>query len=69
MGKQVEGLKEAALAFEIALEYDYCPDSKAIGEVQEMFPDATESTLEKYRGLRSDEIANRLVRLIRELAQ
>lgn len=57
-------LKDAAMAYKIAREWDYCPSPKQIREVNESFPRATSEVLDEFQGMRPDEIVNRILELI-----
>jgi len=51
--KKIKELKEAASAYEAALEYDYCPDNEYYNE--------------DYWGSRPDEIAKDIINIINKL--
>jgi hypothetical protein len=58
MEKKIEELKKARKAYELALEYDYCPSEGKSG----FDPDT-----EEYSGLRPDEIAGAIMRMIENI--
>ena len=60
-------LKEAALAYRVACEYDYCPGSEEHKSVTKEICKIKKSTLDRWQGLRPDEIVGSICNLIKEL--
>lgn len=56
----MDELKELAIAYELACEFDYCPDNLA--EARRFYgKKVTQSILDKHSGSRPDELARMLV--------
>ena len=71
MEEKVLKLKLLSIAYQSALEYDYCPESEKANEIKEDYHFASkysisdiEQSLNEYSGKRPDEIANKIMPLI-----
>lgn len=73
---KIEHLKELALAREVALSYDYVPESEDVDEVHELLTEGLEihvdlydlqDILNKYSGWSPGEIENTAFNIINEL--
>ncbi len=68
--KKIKELKIAALAYEIANNYDYCQESDMVDDILENFNFNKEDVIlacNEYSGSRPDEIADNIIRLINSL--
>lgn len=57
-------LKELAIAYTLACEFDYCPDTDQYEEAKEYFGEFDLSILINNSGRRPDEIASHIIGLI-----
>jgi hypothetical protein len=57
-------LKELAIAYSLACEFDYCPDEDRYDEAKEYFGEFDESVLIQNSGRRPDEIASHIIGLV-----
>lgn len=67
---EIKELKIAALAYEIANNYDYCQESDMVDDILEIMDADKEDIIlacNEYSGSRPDEIANKIIRLINKL--
>ncbi len=63
---KIQALKDLAEAYELAQEFDYCPDSK--DEAEEFLGRSVrQAVIDNYSGNRADEIARMIVQKVREL--
>lgn len=66
MEDTTQTLKDLAMAYELANEFDCCPDNKASADGY-LGQDVPVHVLQNYSGLRPDEIANRIIKTIKKL--
>lgn len=67
LNKNIQELKELAIAYDLSCEFDYCP-SKEEKESAENFYGETisDNVFKNYSGNRSDEIARMLVQKVKQ---
>lgn len=66
MEDTTQTLKDMAMAYELASEFDHCPDNQASAE-EYLGEKVPIHVLQNYSGLRPDEIANRIIKKIKQL--
>lgn len=74
MENQIRELKLLSIAYQSALEYDYCPEVEEVDEIKETFLFADKHSIEdikdalnEYCGYRPDEISSKICFIIDSL--